>query len=337
MSRPQYQAVTPSKVSPPRSNVTPYTASKDHVRRLESARGMQRGKSFMAEKASATADFGGKNISYFAGIALLINNITGPGVPQLPNIFAEAGWLVPTIIILVVRAPSASAAEAPARVPASSPAPDPVMHPPAPAHPRHTQIWVMTSLSTVMYCEAMRKIPGNEHFRGRIEFTTIVKYYFGDCAYVCAQIGLNGALQSLNIISVIQSAQVMDNTISTIWGALAGPPACRCFAGSCCCRSAPRHARERRRLSSWQDRSASSLAAPTSLTSLSSLAVRRARPHVKEPQGSHVASTSRRSRSRSTAQPCHAPQRYGHASTPTHPPIPLISAVAVAVVIPARG
>ena len=242
MSRPQYQAVTPSKVSPPRSNVTPYTASKDHVRRLESARGMQRGKSFMAEKASATADFGGKNISYFAGVALLINNITGPGVPQLPNIFAEAGWLVPTIIILVVRAPSASAAEAPARVPASSPAADPVMHPPAPAHPRHTQIWVMTSLSTVMYCEAMRKIPGNEHFRGRIEFTTIVKYYFGDCAYVCAQIGLNGALQSLNIISVIQSAQVMDNTISTIWGALASPPACRFFAGSCCCRFAPRHA-----------------------------------------------------------------------------------------------
>lgn len=99
----------------------------------------------------------------------------------------------------------------------------------------------MTSTSTVMYCEAMRKIPGNEHFRGaraptgptcflwwpslllvaasgRIEFTTIVKYYFGDCAYVCAQIGLNGALQSLNIISVIQSAQQMDNAISTVWG-----------------------------------------------------------------------------------------------------------------------
>ena len=77
---------------------------------------------------------------------------------------------------------------------------------------------------------------------GRIEFTTIVKYYFGDCAYACAQIGtartfastthfpipstekclwaagLNGALQSLNIISVIQSAQQMDNAISTVWG-----------------------------------------------------------------------------------------------------------------------
>ena len=89
---------------------------------------MQRGKSFMADREERTKDFGGKNIGYFAGIALLINNITGPGVPQLPNMFAEAGWLQPTILIIL--------------------------------------IWLMTSTSTVMYCEAMRKIPGNEHFRG---------------------------------------------------------------------------------------------------------------------------------------------------------------------------
>jgi hypothetical protein len=43
--------------------------------------------------------------------------------------------------------------------------------------------------------------------QGRIEYTTIVRHYFGPRAYVVAQIGLNGALQSLNIISVIQSAQ----------------------------------------------------------------------------------------------------------------------------------
>eukprot|EP01052_Picozoa_sp_SAG31_P063627 SAG31_NODE_22546_length_523_cov_0.853774_1_plen_121_part_10 len=43
-------------------------------------------------------------------------------------------------------------------------------------------------------------------------------YYFGRKAYVAAQIGLNGALQALNVISVIQSAQVMDNAIAAIWG-----------------------------------------------------------------------------------------------------------------------
>ena len=118
---------------------------------------------------------GGKTIGMFASVALLINNITGPGVPSLPNMFAEAGWLVPTIVFLL--------------------------------------IWAMSSLSTTMYCEAMRQVPGNEHFSGRIEYTSIVKHYFGQTAYVFSQIGLNGALQSLNIISVIQSAQVMDSLV----------------------------------------------------------------------------------------------------------------------------
>eukprot|EP01060_Flectonema_neradi_P026535 TRINITY_DN3555_c0_g1_i1.p1 TRINITY_DN3555_c0_g1~~TRINITY_DN3555_c0_g1_i1.p1 ORF type:complete len:472 (+),score=70.18 TRINITY_DN3555_c0_g1_i1:339-1754(+) len=73
-----------------------------------------------------------------------------------------------------------------------------------------------------MYCEAMRMIPGNEHFRGRIEYTSIVKHYFGSRMFKASQIGLNGALQSLNIISVIQSVQVMDQAISAIWGKSCG-------------------------------------------------------------------------------------------------------------------
>lgn len=100
-----------------------------------------------------------------------------------------------------------------------------------------------------MFAEAMRKVPGNDHFkygdctqsvrpcgwlgrqtltdfrllfRSRIEYTSIVDYYFGRKAYIAAQIGLNGALQSLNIISVVQSAQVMDNAISAIFGQSCG-------------------------------------------------------------------------------------------------------------------
>ena len=84
--------------------------------------------------------------------------------------FAESGWLFPSVCFILV--------------------------------------WAMSSLSTTMYCEAMRKIPGNEHFRDRIEYSSIVAYFFGRKAYIAAQIGLNGALQSLNVISVIQSAQV---------------------------------------------------------------------------------------------------------------------------------
>jgi len=128
--------------------------------------------------------FGGKDIAYFSGIVLLINNITGPGVPGLPNMFAEAGWLIPTLVLFAV--------------------------------------YGMTTLSSTMYAEAMANIPGNEVFQDRIEYSTIVKYYFGRNWYIAAQVGLNGALQSLNIISVIQSAQIMDNALAAVFGKSCG-------------------------------------------------------------------------------------------------------------------
>lgn len=101
-------------------------------------------------------------------------------MPGLPNLFVEAGWLPPMVCILAV--------------------------------------WVMTTLSSSMYAEAMERIPGNAGFAGRVEYSTIVDYYFGPFWYKMSQLGLCGALQSLNIISVIQSAQVMDVAISALFG-----------------------------------------------------------------------------------------------------------------------
>jgi hypothetical protein len=62
---------------------------------------------------------GAKTIGYFSSIVLLINNITGPGVPSLPNMFVEAGWLVPLVCLVGT--------------------------------------WLMTTLSAAMYCEAMER------------------------------------------------------------------------------------------------------------------------------------------------------------------------------------
>ena len=127
---------------------------------------------------------GGKDIAFFAGVILLINNITGPGVPSLPNLFVEAGWLPPMACIICM--------------------------------------WVVTTLSASIFAEAMDRIPGNEGFKGRVEFVSVVDHYFGRRMYVASQIGLNGALMSLNIISVILSAQVMDVLISALFGKSCG-------------------------------------------------------------------------------------------------------------------
>ena len=72
-------------------------------------------------------NFGGKDIAMFSGVVLLINNITGPGIPGLPNMFAEAGWLIPCIVLFAV--------------------------------------YAMTSLSSCMFAEAMSHIPGNDKFQ----------------------------------------------------------------------------------------------------------------------------------------------------------------------------
>mmetsp|Transcript_176076 Transcript_176076/g.559408 ORF Transcript_176076/g.559408 Transcript_176076/m.559408 type:complete len:459 (-) Transcript_176076:104-1480(-) len=68
-----------------------------------------------------------------------------------------------------------------------------------------------------MFGELMRKIPGNDHFRGRAEYTTIVKHFLGRRWYLASLIGLNCALQSLNVVSIIQSAQVTDTAIAAIF------------------------------------------------------------------------------------------------------------------------
>ena len=107
-----------------------------------------------------------------AGICLLINNITGPGVPQLPNLFSEAGWLLPTIVFLAV--------------------------------------WVMTALSTSMFCEAMRRIPGNANFTDRIEYTSIIRWVNTCvCVFVCA---------CVRAIAVCAKARGVLLPVFIVWG-----------------------------------------------------------------------------------------------------------------------
>ena len=54
----------------------------------------------------------------------------------------------------------------------------------------------------------MANIPGNDRFQGRIEFSTIIEYYFGRRWFVAAMVGLVGSLLALVIISIVQSVQV---------------------------------------------------------------------------------------------------------------------------------
>lgn len=118
---------------------------------------------------------GGKTIGFFASIFLIINNITGPGLPAMPYIFQSAGWVIPSIVAIFT--------------------------------------CLISILGSGMICEAMRLVKGNEGFRGRVEFAALTNYYLGFKAYILAQIFVTCALQITNIASIIVVAQVFDETI----------------------------------------------------------------------------------------------------------------------------
>ncbi len=51
---------------------------------------------------------------------------------------------------------------------------------------------------------------GNRHFDDRVEFASLAKFYLGRWPYVATQVVLNLALLSLNLVSILETVQVMD-------------------------------------------------------------------------------------------------------------------------------
>jgi len=123
--------------------------------------------------------FGGKNISWLGGYAIMISNQTGPAMVTIPLVYQLSGWLLPSMAFILVG--------------------------------------VLTYFASTFLCEAMACIPGNNNFQGRIEFSTLARFFLGKRGHIIAQIFINASLQCLNIASIIISAQVMDDCIIAIF------------------------------------------------------------------------------------------------------------------------
>lgn len=125
--------------------------------------------------------FGQKTIGTFASYALLVNNAVGPAILIFPLLNQSAGWSAPIVVSIIV--------------------------------------YIVSTFSCTMLCEAIQRIPGNESFGMRIEFCDAVRYYIGDGAYWTSQIFLSLSLQASNIAAMIVSAQTVDNLFKKILGA----------------------------------------------------------------------------------------------------------------------
>jgi len=109
----------------------------------------------------------------------LINGILGPGLIPTPQIFSDSGLIIPCITFVFFA--------------------------------------VFSTICAQFIIEAMQCIPGNKHFQGTVEFSTLINFYFGNKMHFIGQIILYLAIQSANISSIIYSAQTMDNFIINIF------------------------------------------------------------------------------------------------------------------------
>jgi amino acid permease len=99
--------------------------------------------------SSGSEAFGAKkSITYWGGICLLSNNLTGPGMVLLPGLFAGAGLAFPLLVTLLIA--------------------------------------VLSSLSVLFVAKMIQSIPGNSSFSQRIEFSKLIRRLFPKWLYACA-------------------------------------------------------------------------------------------------------------------------------------------------------
>ena len=140
------------------------------------------------EEAVATDNtFGGQNIGLIGSIALMVNNVVGPGIVALPRVFQQAGWLVPTVALSFA--------------------------------------FLVSSFACTMTCQAMQMAPGNHRFTNRMEYCDVIAHYLGGRGvgsvrvwYCAAQLLYNICLTCLNVGSIIVTAQTVDQIILFFFG-----------------------------------------------------------------------------------------------------------------------
>ena len=123
---------------------------------------------------------GGKTITTFGSIALLVNNVTGGGMVLFAQMYQQAGWLLPTLCLLL--------------------------------------LMLICGTGALMLVECMAMMPRNGQFRRRVEYTTVMKHFCSHRWYVLIAVFYQLSLAVTNISLIVQSIQVMDFTIVAIAG-----------------------------------------------------------------------------------------------------------------------
>lgn len=132
--------------------------------------------------SSQHPNLGGKNIGLLYSYVLHINNFIGPAMVMFPYVIYQTGWFLSLVCFFL--------------------------------------ICTLASFTSVMVCEAIRLRPGNRDLRVRLEYLSLVLYYYPDRPkfYKFCTVLFVIVLQAFTIASVIVGVLIVDNFIAYLFG-----------------------------------------------------------------------------------------------------------------------
>jgi amino acid permease len=116
-------------------------------------------------------------IGYFGSLAIAVNNLTGPGMLDLPATFQKSGFIPTTICIIIVS--------------------------------------VLSSLTSLALTAAISRMPNNARFTQNIEYSNVFGFYMSKTWFILTQVLFAGCVLAQMVASIISTAQVVDAFVAT--------------------------------------------------------------------------------------------------------------------------
>lgn len=126
------------------------------------------------------ASFGRQTIGNFGSYVYLVNQIFGPGILAVPLVFVQSGFLVASLVNMLVCFAACFAAN--------------------------------------RLIDAVSMMPDNDNLQNRAEYADAVKHFLGHRAAVIFRVLLHLTLQSMNIASIIDTALAFDKLLAIALG-----------------------------------------------------------------------------------------------------------------------
>jgi len=119
-------------------------------------------------------------IGMLGSVSIAVNSLTGPAMLNLPSVFQKSG-LIPTTLTIAF-------------------------------------ICVLSTLCSLHMANVISMVPGNAHFHKEIEYSEAFRIFWGHRAFVLTEFAFFACITCLNIASIIDTAQVIDQILAKFRG-----------------------------------------------------------------------------------------------------------------------